>query len=67
MGLACSAYGGGETHIQGFGAETRGKETTGGDPGIDGRIILRWMFRKWGQDWIDLAQIGTGFWLSYKR
>jgi len=28
------------------------------DPGIDGRIILRWIFRKWvgGMDWIDLAQ-----------
>jgi hypothetical protein len=27
--------------------------------GIGGRIILRWMFRKWdgeGMDWIDLAQ-----------
>jgi hypothetical protein len=29
-----------------------------GDPGVDGRIILRWIFRKWcgGTDWIDLAQ-----------
>jgi len=28
------------------------------DPGIDGRIILKWMFRKSdrGRDWIDLAQ-----------
>ena len=29
------------------------------DVGIDGRIILRWIFRKWdggGMDWIDLAQ-----------
>ena len=31
------------------------------DPGVDGRIILRWIFRKWdvaggGMDQIDLAQ-----------
>jgi hypothetical protein len=27
------------------------------DPDIDGRIILRWIFRKWdgGMDWFDLA------------
>ena len=31
-----------------------------GDPGVDGRIILRWIFRKWDvcgdMDWIELAQ-----------
>jgi len=29
-----------------------------GDPGVDGRILLRCIFRKWdveGRDWIDLA------------
>ena len=29
------------------------------DPGVDGMIILRWIFRKWNRgsvDWIDLAQ-----------
>ena len=29
-----------------------------GDPGIDERIILRWIFRKWdvwGVDWIELS------------
>jgi hypothetical protein len=28
------------------------------DPGVDGRIILKWIFEKWlgGIDWIDLAQ-----------
>ena len=30
-----------------------------GDPGVDGSIILRWIFGKWdvgGFNWIDLAQ-----------
>jgi len=29
-----------------------------GDPGVDGRVILRWLFRKWNVvlDWIKLAQ-----------
>ena len=30
-----------------------------GDPGVDGMIILRWIFRKWDVrciDWIELAQ-----------
>jgi hypothetical protein len=29
------------------------------DPDVDGRIILRWIFRKWNVgdlDWIELAQ-----------
>ena len=28
------------------------------DPGLDGRIILRWFLRKWDVDmhWIDLSQ-----------
>jgi hypothetical protein len=28
------------------------------DPGIDGGINLKWIFRKWdgSMDWIDLAQ-----------
>jgi hypothetical protein len=28
------------------------------DPGVDGTIILRWIFRKWngGMDWTDMAQ-----------
>jgi hypothetical protein len=30
------------------------------DPGVDGRIILKWVFEKWGggYGWIDLAQDG---------
>ena len=37
--------------------KTEGKNHLG-DPGVDGRIILRWIFRKWyeGTEWIELAQ-----------
>ena len=29
-----------------------------GDPDVDGRIILRWIFGKWevGVDWMELAE-----------
>jgi hypothetical protein len=29
-----------------------------GDPGVDGRTILKWILKKWdgGVDWIELAQ-----------
>ena len=29
------------------------------DPGVDGKIILRWIFRKWdrwGIEWVELAR-----------
>jgi hypothetical protein len=35
------------------------------DPGVDGGILLRWIFRKWdvgGMDWIDLAQDRDRWW-----
>jgi len=35
------------------------------NPGVDGRIILRWIFRKWdvgGMDWIELAQDRDRWW-----
>jgi len=37
--------------------EPEGKRPLG-RPGVDGRIILRWIFRKWdvgGMDWIELT------------
>jgi hypothetical protein len=29
-----------------------------GDPGVDGRIMLKWIFKTWdgSMDWIELAQ-----------
>jgi len=56
MGRDCIAYG----------AEERGnlrERDHLGDPDVDGRVILRWIFRKWdvgawtGSSWI---RIGTG-------
>jgi hypothetical protein len=35
-----------------------------GDPGVDGRIILRWIFRKWdvgvwtGLSWLRIEKVG---------
>ena len=63
IGGACITNGGEERRIQGFGGETRKKRETLGDPDVDGRKILRWIFRKWdvwvwtGSSWL---RIGTG-------
>ena len=46
MGEACSVYGGEERSIQGFGGKTSWERDHKGDPGVDGRTILRWIFRK---------------------
>ena len=50
-------YGRGEACI-GFWWENLRERDHWGDPGADGRIILRCIFRKWsgGKDWIELAQ-----------
>ena len=62
MGEACGAHGRGERCAQGSSGETRGKEAIGETQALDGRIILRWIFRKWegvetGWSWL---RIGTG-------
>jgi hypothetical protein len=60
MGGACGAYGGGERGAQGVGGE-RGRW---GDPDVDGRIILRWVFRKLegvvgaGRSWLRIGMGG---------
>jgi len=47
MGGACSAYGGrGEVYTGFWWGNLRERDYLG-DPDIDGRIILRWIFRKW--------------------
>jgi hypothetical protein len=47
MGEACSTYGRGRRCIQGFGVENLRERYHLVDPGVDGRIILRQIFRKW--------------------
>ena len=54
----CSTVGRGEVHTGFWWGKLRERDHLE-DPGIGGRIILRWIFRKWnggGMDWIGLAQ-----------
>jgi len=45
MGEACSTHG--ERRIKGFWWGNLKERDHLGNPGVDGRIILRWIFRKW--------------------
>jgi hypothetical protein len=42
-----------------------------GDPGVDVRIILKWIFRKWdvgassGPGWLRIGTAGGHLWLQY--
>jgi hypothetical protein len=59
MGEACSMYGGRGEAYTGFWWGNPKERDFSEDLGINGRIILRWIFKKWdvgGMDWIDLAQ-----------
>jgi len=62
VGGVCSAYGGEARRIQGFGGKNW-ENNHMGDPNLDGRIILRCIFKKWdvgvwtGSSWL---RIGTG-------
>ena len=61
MGWICSTYG--EEVYVGFGWGNRRERDHSEDPGVEGRIILRWIFSKcvvgaWnGSSWL---RIGTG-------
>jgi len=64
MGGTCSAYGGEGRCIQGFGGGNLRERVRLGDPGVDGRKILRWIFRKWdvgvwaGSSWLRIGIVG---------
>ena len=63
MGGACSLYGGEERRI-GFRWGNLRSRVHLPDPGIDGRIIVRWIFRKryvwvWtGSSWLRIGTVG---------
>jgi hypothetical protein len=63
MGGACDVYGGRDRFAQGVGGGGLRERAQWGDPDVDGRIILRWIFRKLegvvGTGWSWL-RIGTG-------
>jgi hypothetical protein len=50
IGSVCSKYGGEERCIQGLSEETWGKEPTWKTKVLDGRIILKWILKKWGRE-----------------
>jgi len=60
MGGACSTYGEEQKYIQVCGEELWVKETNWKIQGVDGRIILRWIFRKGdvgirtGSSWLSI-------------
>jgi len=63
MGGVCRTYGGEERCIQGFRWGNLKERHHLEDIGVNGRIILRWMLKKWnlgaltGSSWL---RIGTG-------
>ena len=62
MGRACSAYGETRGVYRVLVGKTEGKNQLG-DPGVDGRIILRWIFMKWdvgvwtASSWLRIGQV----------
>jgi len=63
---ACSANGGGEA-FTGFWWGNLKETDHLGNPGVDGRIIVRWIFRKWdvgvwtGSSWLRKGQVAGTF------
>ena len=61
MSGACGTYGGEERCIQGFGwGNLRGRAHLE-DQGVDGNIILKWIFKKYdGELWTGLIWLRIG-------
>jgi len=64
MGGKCRAYGVEERRRQGFWWGNLRERDHLEDSGVDGRIILRWIFRKWdvgvwtGSSWLRIERVG---------
>ena len=63
MGGTCGMVGGGGDGCTGFWWGSLRERYHLGDPGIDGKIILRWIFRNWEVgEWTESSwrRLGTG-------
>jgi len=61
MAGACSRYGGRREAYTGFWWGNLRERDHLGDRGVDGRIILRWIFRKWDlKAWTGLIWLRIG-------
>ena len=57
MGGTCSMYGEEERCIQSLGGGNMRERDYLEDPGIDGSVISKWIFRKWdGRKGLDLSR-----------
>jgi hypothetical protein len=70
MGGACGMYGGKDSFMKEFGMGNLRERKKNLDLGVDGLIVLSWIFAilGWeGLEWIGLAQYSYSWWVFVKR